>query len=62
MVGGERVLVELGDALSPAVLKEPDIGDSLFVIMPKLTWSEEPPSGPLPQKEARHPRVIPVPD
>jgi DNA polymerase-3 subunit beta len=34
VVGGERVLVELGDALSPAVLKEPDTGDSLFVIMP----------------------------
>ena len=34
VVGSEYVTVNLGDALSPAVIVEPDTEDSLFVVMP----------------------------
>jgi len=34
VVGSEYVTVNLGDALSPAVIVEPDTDDSLFVVMP----------------------------
>lgn len=34
VLGSTRVLLELGDTLSPCLVKDPDSGDSLFVVMP----------------------------